>query len=103
MTTTPALPNPFFDIKPGVVLGAYVSTPHGHTGRVYQVHFGCPESQEWQELQVVDVANEPTKRWVSVLVHDGGAVTFPETLVELTEPFVLANASAILYFGEGTR
>lgn len=94
--------NPFL-IAHQVVLGSYVRDPFGRRGRVYQVHYGCPESQEWMAAQVLDVQDASRSRWVSILCDGGGAVSFPADRVELIEPFELRNNSALFYFGEGKR
>lgn len=100
-TALDAAPNPFFEPKLGVHLGAYVKTArHGYTGRVHAVHYGCPEGAAWQSMQSYDVTAAPTKRWVSILVHGGGSVAFPETLVEPIAPFALDNNSAVFHFGK---
>jgi hypothetical protein len=104
-TGTAGRPDPYKSIKLGTGLGAYVTTTYGQRGRVFTVHFDCPESDWWKEQQGYDVAAEEakTRRWVSVLVDGGGSAVLPETMVEPTEPFELRNSSAIFYFGEGTR
>lgn len=106
MTDTDNRPNPFQlgQSKPGTHLGDYVTVPaYGYKGRVCDASYGCPESDGWKAMQSYDVSGEETKsaRWVSILVHCGGSVTFPETMVEPCEPFLLKNNHAPLLWAEG--
>lgn len=92
-------------------LGAHVRTTPGSraaadelTGRVTEVHaYGCPESDAWlrgQRLLGDDPARFADARWISVLVHGGGAVVLPDlpAYVERVEPFTLDNLYAVDYF-----
>lgn len=84
-----------------VCLGDYVIAPHGYRGRVHQVHpYGCPESDDWLAIQEIPVTQYKRERWVSVLVHDSGAVVAPMALCEVIEPFPFTHSSAHLYFRE---
>lgn len=92
------VPNPFFVTAPGTGIGAFVVDPFGRRGRIYQAHYGCPENEDWLAQQRIAPSSN-TKRWVSILCDQGGAVAFPETDVKPVAPFVLRNDSALLYFG----
>lgn len=86
---------------PEVVLGSYVTTPAGQTGRVYQLHHTCPQDDAWMAAQVTFVAGAYRAHpWGSVLCHGGGAVVFPLDLLVPVEPFALLHRDAAFYFGE---
>jgi hypothetical protein len=85
-------------------LGDYVRTERNlHTGRVYALHHSCPEQgEDWRRIQL-DAGNVTedqfeSERWVSVLVHTGGAVTVPISDVTVIRPFNFLNSSAEKYF-----
>lgn len=83
-------------------LGDWVrTTAHGHVGRVTEIHHWCPEDDDWIDAQAVPVTDEQlADRWVSVLVHGGGAIVAPiHTAVVLDEhPEQLDNTYAAVYF-----
>ena len=88
-----------------IVLGDYVRTDHhGHRGRVYKVHpsypagFGCPEDEQWLRGQAIPVYQYKNDRWVSILVHRGGAVVAPSALCTRIDPFPFENRYANQYF-----
>ena len=101
------IPNPFMpgNTKPGTQLGDYVIDYRGRIGRVSDAHYGCPEGPDWMAAQSYEVkrAMLETHRWVSVLLHEGGAIVAPETLFEPTEPFVLKNNHALLLWTDVAR
>jgi len=73
---------------------------HGHIGRVMGIanFFGeTGESNSWFKLQGL---NESAKdeRWVSILIHNGGAAQVPESDVEIIESFEFVNPYADRYF-----
>ena len=86
------------------VLGDWVvSMNYGYEGRVTEVHHWCPESEAWIAGQSVPVTDEQRKgRWVSVLVHGGGAVVQPISTVRVLgegeHPDALRNDYADMYF-----
>ncbi len=57
-------------------LGDYIqTTQHGYLGRVYKTHYGCPQDRAWINQQSIPVTEEQMdEKWVSVLVHGGGAI-----------------------------
>jgi len=89
-----------------VVLGDFVETVvHRHRGRVYKVHPGfpagpgCPEDDGWLAgQQPVPLTDRKYERWVSILVHNGGSVVVPSSLVHRVKPFEFANDYANQYF-----
>lgn len=87
-------------------LGDFVSTNGGlYTGRVHKVHLACPESNAWlagQQLLGDNPMQYRLGRWVSVLVHGGGAVVVPDLdeFVQTIGSFVLENKWADIYFGD---
>jgi hypothetical protein len=87
-----------------VSLGDYVNTlTHGHTGRVYAVHHGCPEGAAWmmgQEVPIREEAKTPTYRWLSILVQGAGSVVVPEYDAEKTDPFPFSNPWASHYWAK---
>jgi len=59
-------------------LGDYVEDDYGRKGRIYELHYGCPESEEWIKAQCKPVsAQERNVRWASILVHNSGAIASP--------------------------
>lgn len=96
------------EAKHNAYLGDVVETALGQVGRVYQVHYRCPESQEWRnQLGIYDELTEEERegkgRWVSVLVHDGGAVTYPDRLVRVLPNRAVINNSMAFYFRPEAR
>lgn len=92
-----------------IVLGDYVITDHhGHRGRVYKVHpgypagFGCPEDDQWLRGQSIPVWEYKSERWLSILVHEGGAVVAPAALCKRVDPFPFENRYANQYFRKET-
>lgn len=81
-------------------LGDYVETQvYGHRGRVTQVHHSCPQGAAWLMGQSDPrVREHKDGHWVSILVHDGGAVVLPSSLVDVVEPFEFRNDYASMYF-----
>jgi hypothetical protein len=96
-------PRNFWHDENPAYLGDFVRTTHGTnmTGRVYDVHYQCPESDFWLRGQKF-LGDDPTVwkecRWVSILVHTGGAIVVPDQLVEVVEPFDLDNNNHGMYF-----
>lgn len=84
------------------VLGDWVRVlPLGFIGRVYQVHHRCPESAEWLAQQAFPVSEDLVrKRWCSVLINGGGAVSAPISRCELADehPGTLVHPFAGMYF-----
>lgn len=82
------------------VLGDWVVDQYGRTGRVTAIHFACPESPSWIRGQAIPVTEaQRDGRWVSVLVHGGGAVVQPIDTLTVTEPpGVIDNLWADVYF-----
>lgn len=76
--------------NPEPKLGSYVRTSdHGHTGRIYEIHDGCPEGAAWRMGQEVPLQGEYAEgrgTWYSILVHPAGAVVVPADLVAVIEP-----------------
>lgn len=97
---------PWWQAPQDIVLGDYVETDtHKHRGRVYKIHpgwpagSGCPESDEWLAGQQPEpLTAYKNDRWISVLVHEGGAVTVPASLAHRVEPFDFENGYAKQYF-----
>ena len=92
----------FFHSENIAYMGDYVQDHLGRKGRVYAVHFSCPENKSWLALQRHLPGSDPEAwrdaRWVSVLVHNSGSVVLPEQMLTIIEPFSFANASAGFYF-----
>jgi hypothetical protein len=94
--------NAFHEENPAY-LGDFVHTINGtdYTGRVYDAHYSCPENDAWLRGQM-HLGDNPMAwanvRWVSILVHKGGAIVVPDVLVEKVEPFLLDNNSSGFYF-----
>lgn len=81
-------------------LGQYVrTTRHGYTGRVVQRHYSCPETADWIASQSLPLTPEQVDGpWVSILVHDGGAIVTPEDSVEVIPRFVFRHRDRDDYF-----
>lgn len=90
-------------------LGDYVETiPFGYRGRVTKVHHWCPESDGWLAGQTglgPDPMQFKKNRWISILVHGGGSVVFPDDpeFIMHVEPFDLDNLWADEYFRENAE
>lgn len=93
--------NFFHDGMNNGFLGDYVQTADGRRGRIYDAHFACPEDDAWLAGQLL-LGPDPTVwkrcRWVSILVHESGAVVVPEQFVTVVEPFEFDNRSSKMYF-----
>jgi hypothetical protein len=87
-------------------LGAWVRTDaFNRSGRVTDIHLGCPEDDAWLACQsdrrVIGMKDEV---WVSILVHEGGAVTVPAELTHRIDPIPnFKNTWASFYFDEEPR
>lgn len=84
------------------LLGSYIEeSSYGYRGRVYAIHHWCPEDEHWlrgqSDQSVVALKDD---LWLSVLVHEGGAVSIPMAKATVVEPFAFAHRYAQLYFGE---
>lgn len=101
--------NFYHDGKNNGFLGDFVRTTHlenlgrQYVGRIYDAHFSCPEGDDWLAMQL-HLGPDPMIwkkcRWVSILVHQGGAIVVPEQVVEVIEPFELDNNNKRMYFGD---
>lgn len=83
------------------VLGDYVETStYGYRGRVTDMHHRCPQGEAWlvgqRDQSVREHVEEP---WVSILVHNGGAVVVPRATTRVVAPFPFVNDFAKFYFG----
>lgn len=95
-----------------IILGSYVrSARHGHIGRVTDIDLSFAftgeagrhddDGEGWLAGQTIPVSEEQRQgRWISILVHNGGAVLVPVDSVEVIEPFPFVNDFAAFYFGE---
>lgn len=90
--------------KTDVVLGSYVLDAYGRRGRVVDIHFGCPQSDEWLDAQAIAPKGD-TERWVSILCEGGGSVCQEDTTLKLIEPFELKGNLdwEAFYFGMQTK
>ena len=88
--------------EPVIFLGDYVqenNVQYGRKGRAYDLHWQCPETEQWIALQTVPVTEaERRERWVSVLTEEGGAIVVPESRLKVVDPFPLYNWSEKYYF-----
>lgn len=94
-TVVPPRPKPTTLNRTGIGIGDYVGTDtHGYRGRVYAVHFGCPEDKRWiagQRVPIRDEALAPGYIWFSILTHGGGAIVAPAYGVHVIDPFDFVN------------
>jgi hypothetical protein len=90
---------PAWDAEQEIVLGDWVRS-------VYKVHpgfpggFGCPENNRWLRGQSIPVMHYKYRRWVSILVHEGGSVVVPSELCKRLDdhPARLDNRYTNQYF-----
>ena len=86
-------------MKHSIYLGDYVADDYGRLGRVYNVYYSCPQNTDWLTIQLHPFTDaERKERWMSVLVHDGGAIVTCESRLTRVEPFILFNTSEDFYF-----
>ena len=63
------------------------SNRHGHTGRVYDFERLTDADQDWVDMQTIPLTVEDLQgRFIRILIHDGGAVSVPESSCTKIKP-----------------
>jgi hypothetical protein len=90
-----------------VSLGMWVDCGNGgdgrsRIGRVYEIHFNCPQDEDWLAIQKRPYSEEEVKgeRWIGVLLHQSGSIITSENrLSKLNCTQELDHSYAKYYFG----
>ena len=84
--------------------GDYVtSAKHGYSGRAYKFSFLTNKDAEWVAAQNTPLTIEEIRgRFVSILIHEGGAVMVPESSITIIDPIKdFAHPFRIKHFPKG--